>query len=146
MSVELGAKSGVFAAIITSGVGVISSLIINSLIYGIQIPTSMYLYMTLNIFIPYIIFGLLAGVIFSVIYKYLPGQSAVVKSVIMNIVIWAIVNLYNIFFLLSKDFVGISFIMINVTQGLITSIIFGYLLGFFWMKFSREKEQEVIEF
>lgn len=146
MSVELGAKSGVFAAIITSGVGVISSLIINSLIYGIQIPTFMYLYMTLNIFISYIIFGLLAGVIFSVIYKYLPRQSAVVKSVIMNIVIWVIVNLYNIFFLLSKDFVGISFIMINVTQGLITSIIFGYLLGFFWMKFSREKEQEVIEF
>lgn len=75
--------------------------------------------------------GIILGVIFAVIYDYLPTENPIYKAFTMGFLFWVIS------ILLSAGVLSIAWIVIELFLGV---IIFGYLLGYFWIKFGGAEE------
>ena len=77
-----------------------------------------------------IISGIIVGAIFALVYSYLPTDNPIVKSVVLGVIFWLIG------IVTSMGLVNITYFVINFVLGV---IVFGYLLGFFWIKFGPKE-------
>lgn len=84
-----------------------------------------------------IIGGLIFGLIYAAIYNSLPGSSSVAKGIVLAIIFWLILSV-GIGFVVSGIFGMTYYILNSIIIGLIGSIIWGYLLGKFWDKYSGQ--------
>jgi hypothetical protein len=73
-----------------------------------------------------IIIGLILGLIFSAVYGHLPGSSATSKGLVFGLIMWL---LFNVLLGLANLRFGILYYGLGVIGGLLSSLIFGAILG-----------------
>ncbi|MGQ4833681.1 MAG: hypothetical protein ACP6IS_07285 [Candidatus Asgardarchaeia archaeon] len=79
-----------------------------------------------------LISGIIIGAIFSFVYSYLPTENSIIKSMVLGVIFWLIS-------LISNMSLGVI-IVAQVAVNFVTSVlVFGYLLGFFWDKFTPKE-------
>lgn len=92
--------------------------------------------MIFGIIIGGIIFGLIFGLIYAALYNSLPGSTSVAKAIILSIIAWLIFSV-GLGYSNIASF-GIAYYVIgSIVIGIITWIIWGYLLGRFWDRFGK---------
>jgi len=87
-----------------------------------------------------LIFGLILGLIFAAVYDKLPGKTPTVKGIVISIIYWVTIplGLPVLSYLNQWGFEGLHLFFSSPTNwvptviGLPTSIIWGWLLGYFW--------------
>jgi len=84
-----------------------------------------------------IVGGLILGAIYGWVFPRLPGGRALVKGLIFGIILWVIVSVLAG---LGNLQYSPGFYIAQVGVGLAASVIFGWLLGYFYARFSRPKE------
>lgn len=161
--VSYGAKAGLVAGLfygIVEGVlgyfSVVSqktavmALINKSIPAGSSItPQQLYqaaLYGTVLIFIlAGLLIGTFLGVIFAMINESTPGKSNVRKGLVFGLLIWIILDTI----VLAVNYsLGISYIGVTLITNLITSMIYGYVLGLIFGRYrkkDRTMEDEIME-
>ena len=86
-----------------------------------------------------VIGGMIFGVIFAVLYDKLPGKTSGIKIIIISIIYWVAIPLglpvLNTLRLWGFEGFFWGFMWEPTLIGLVTSIIWGWLLGFFWDRF-----------
>lgn len=84
-------------------------------------------------FVAGIIIGVILGLIYGWAYDRIPGRTAVAKGLVIGIVLWVIVSV-----LLGSGNLqlGITYYLTSLGVGLVSALIFGVLLGFFYGKFT----------
>ncbi|MEM3584574.1 MAG: hypothetical protein QW193_04770 [Nitrososphaerales archaeon] len=87
----------------------------------------------ISVFIAGIILGLIFGLIYGWAYEKIPGRTSIIKGIIFGIILWLIFSVILGFGNLQY---GFTYYLYNLGEGLITSLIFGFLLGFFYNKFT----------
>jgi vacuolar-type H+-ATPase subunit I/STV1 len=83
-------------------------------------------------FITGIILGLIFGIIYGWAYDKIPGRTSIIKGIIFGIILWLI---FSVLLGAGNLQYSISYYLYGLGEGLITSLIFGLLLGFFYNKF-----------
>ena len=161
-----GAKSGLVAGLVW---GIISALVtavalialkqyiinaLNSYISGNSAAqqlglTANELYNTVLIIGPVsdIIVGLIGGMILGAIYGWgvnkIPGENYKIKGVVFGIILWIIGAAFSA---LSAGEYGVLYTVFNLAGGFVGAIVYGYLLGTFYEKWSREPIQPEMQF
>ncbi|PKP54066.1 MAG: hypothetical protein CVT90_02085 [Candidatus Altiarchaeales archaeon HGW-Altiarchaeales-3] len=90
-----------------------------------------------------IIFGLILGLIYAALYDKIPGKTAIAKGLITGLAYFVIMTgfsvLTNALFSGQAEAMGIdqSSLMtgVNYITSFITALVFGYVLGWLWIKF-----------
>lgn len=79
-----------------------------------------------------IFFGIIFGAIYAAVYGSLPGGTSVKKGIVFSIILWLLtsVGYYGMLAL-----AGTAAIAVFAVLGLISSLIWGALVGVFWDKF-----------
>jgi hypothetical protein len=75
-----------------------------------------------------IIGGIIFGAIYAAVYGHLPGATSVVKGIVLSIIVWLVLGV-------PLNFAVIAALPIVAVLGLISSLIWGALIGVFWDKF-----------
>jgi hypothetical protein len=125
-----GIKAGLIGGIIA---GIVLAILTAILIFATEGSTDFTGTITTMIasnFIGYIIFGIIFGIIFAAIYDKLPGSTAVMKGMSLAIIIW-ILGIIIGYFTTYTTF-GAAMFGGNIIIGLISAIIWGYIIGKFW--------------
>lgn len=86
-----------------------------------------------SVFIAGIILGLIFGLIYGWAYEKIPGRTAIIKGIIFGIILWLIFSVILGFGNLGY---GVTYYLYSLVEGLITSLIFGLLLGYFYNRFT----------
>ncbi|ODS38346.1 MAG: hypothetical protein A7316_08245 [Candidatus Altiarchaeales archaeon WOR_SM1_86-2] len=89
-----------------------------------------------------VIVGVIFGLIYAAAYGMLPGKTPIAKGIVIGIIVF-IVRLLFAFGIeaLISSFMGMNvkisgvYEALNYVSTLVTSLIFGYLLGMFWVRF-----------
>jgi hypothetical protein len=81
--------------------------------------------------------GLILGAIYGWAFRRIPGGTALVKGVIFGILLWV---LFSVLGGLDNSQYGIGYYSTQVAIGLVASLLFGWLLGYFYGRFTRPKE------
>lgn len=84
-----------------------------------------------------IIGGLILGAIYGWAFPRLPGGRPILKGVIFGVILWV---LLSVLAGLGNIQYGIGYYFAQVGVGLVASLLFGWLLGYFYGRFSRPKE------
>jgi len=80
-------------------------------------------------FVGSIIGGAILGIIFSAVYnKYMTGKSLAMRGIIFGIILWLIGILLNT----GSFSYGSTYVAASIILGLVSSLIYGYLLGHFF--------------
>jgi hypothetical protein len=125
-----GIKAGLIGGIVA---GIVLAVLTAILIYVTEGSTDFANTITTIVasnLIGYIIFGIIFGIIFAAIYDKLPGATAIMKGMSLAIIIW-ILGIIIGYFTTFQTF-GITTFGGNIIIGLISSIIWGYIIGRFW--------------
>lgn len=90
-----------------------------------------------------VMFGVIFGLVYAALYDKIPGKTAIAKGIVIGLAYFVISTLFSL--LMQMAFsgqqaaagVGQSALMTGTTYvlGFIEAIIFGYLLGWLWVKF-----------
>ena len=122
-----GAKAGAVFGIIFSILGIVYAYA--TLEPGYVIVTER----AIGLVIGYIIAGAIVGAIFGAIYAAaygsLPGAKSILKGLSLGILWWIVVGLGLAYLL------GTGVDIYNAVSGLISALIWGALIGFFWDKY-----------
>ena len=78
-----------------------------------------------------IILGVVLGLIFGAYSGRIPGKSVIVKGLVLGFVLWLI--LHALADTLNLKY-GVAFYITDVGLGLATSLLYGYLLGLFFVR------------
>jgi len=143
-NLSTGLKAGVTAGLFDVPVAVILTIITESWLYSAHTqPYFLHFVIFVTIFygVPFIISGVFIGLVFGYSYTYLPGKTAIIKSIILNVGIWLLRNIYNLSALLQAQEVNIAFYVL-LSRSLAVTLVLGYLLGHFWIKF-KQKTPEI---
>lgn len=81
-----------------------------------------------------IIGGIIVGAIYGWIYEKIPGRTSVIKGVIVAIVLWVLVSVIGGVGNLQY---GVVVYLTDVGTGIVFALLFGFLLGYFFGRFSR---------
>jgi len=85
------------------------------------------------VFIIGIILGVIFGIIYGWAYDKIPGRTSIIKGIVFGLILWlifsAILGLGNLQY-------GVTYYLYGLGEGLVTSLIFGILLGFFYNRFT----------
>ena len=125
-----GVKAGLIGGIIAGIILAILTAILIFVTKGSTDFTNTIGTMIASNFIGYIIFGIIFGLIFAAIYEKLPGSTAVMKGMSLAVIIW-ILGIIIGYFTTYSTF-GITTFGGNIIIGLISAIIWGYIIGRFW--------------
>lgn len=81
-----------------------------------------------------VVFGILAGLVLGLVYgavsDRIPGQRGVTKGLVFGFVLWLILHVVADYFENLKY--GVTFYLVDIGLGLVTSLVFGGLLGIFF--------------
>jgi len=141
-----GAKAGAIAGVVTGIIEAIGTIAlfsftandIKTALQGTTLPAgitidqaltaAMYLAAVVT-FIASIIVGLILGVIFAAVAnKYMTGKSFEMRGLVFGIILWIIGILGNI----NNSSFGSTYIAASIVIGLVSSLVYGYLLGHFF--------------
>jgi MFS family permease len=153
-----GAKAGLIAGIIQgifSGIisyllakayiGTIESVIQSSLPAGSNLDVAALANFAITfILIGAIIGGLIGGLILGLIFaavqdKYMKGQSLPIRGAVFGLILF-LIDLARLALSSASFKYGATYVSISLVASLATTLIFGYLLGFFFLKFSPKPE------
>jgi hypothetical protein len=81
--------------------------------------------------------GLVLGAIYGWAFPRLPGGRPVVKGIIFGMILWVLLSVLGG---LGNIQYSLGYYFVQVGVGLGASLIFGWLLGYFYGRFSRPKE------
>lgn len=131
-AVRAGLFAGLLAGAFTAIADYLTSLVVN------VAATSFTNYSQLVIFslmgsdvVSGLLFGLVLGLIFAVIHKrYLTGRSLQIRAIILSFVLWP----FSIILGFTNPVFGASFLPIKVAIELISAVILGNMLGYFYSK------------
>jgi hypothetical protein len=94
-----------------------------------------------------VIFGVVFGIIYAVLYDKIPGKTAIAKGIVTGLAYFVISTVFSL--LMQMAFSGQQAAMgveqsalmtgTNYVTGFIEAIIFGYLLGWLWIKFEPKE-------
>jgi len=84
-----------------------------------------------------VIGGLIVGALYGKLFERIPGGSATVKGILVAIVLWLILSVAGGIGNLQY---GASAYLSGIGVGLVSALLFGFLLGYFYGRFSRPKE------
>jgi len=150
-----GAKAGGIAGIIIGAIGAILSFAIVILfkdsfpeISRINIDTTGYMVAFMVFCWDRIIWGIVSGGIFGIIYaavyNKLPGSSSLKKGIVFAIIYWIIIGIIVCFLLTSSQENMYEFYVQSVGLGLVTSLIWGALTGKLWDRYGGGEKQPLI--
>lgn len=122
-----GAKAGVVFGIIFSILGIAYTYA--TLEPGYVIVTERAIGLVIGYMIAGAIVGAIFGAIYAAAYNSLPGAKSILKGLSLGIVWWIVVGL-GIAYLL-----GTEINIYNAVSSLISALIWGALIGFFWDKY-----------
>jgi len=125
-----GIKAGIIGGVIAGIILAILTALILFIFEGSTDFTTTIWTMIIGNLIGFIILGIIFGIIFAATYDKLPGATAIKKGMVLAIIIWIIFLLIGFF--TSYSTYGIETFGGGVITGLISSIIWGYLIGKFW--------------
>ena len=137
-----GIKAGAIAGVVYGAIsGVVGPLLIYSMqesMYGYS--SSMPLYLIFSI--PWAIIwgavlGLIIGLIYAALYAKIPGSSSIVKAMTVILLLWLIFSVGFGYITSSYS----RYYEMNMISGLITYVIFGFLLGMFWDRFKGDERK-----
>jgi len=83
-----------------------------------------------------IIGGIIFGLIYAAVYNSLPGSTSIMKGIVLSLIFWLIFTVALGYASASMIGIGMTFYGISLVFGLISSLIWGFLLGTFWDKFA----------
>jgi len=84
-----------------------------------------------------VIGGLIVGALYGKLFERIPGGSATVKGILVAIVLWLILSVVGG---IGNIQYGAATYLSGIGVGLISALAFGFLLGYFYGRFSRPKE------
>ncbi|MGQ9718369.1 MAG: DUF6789 family protein [Nitrososphaerales archaeon] len=111
---------------------IIASLLPDSPITAEQAYNIMLLIGPIFAFITGIILGLIFGIIYGWAYDKIPGRTSIIKGIVFGIILWLI---FSVLLGLGNLQYSVTYYLYGLGEGLITSLIFGLLLGFFYNRF-----------
>ena len=85
-----------------------------------------------------VIGGLILGAIYGKLIEKIPGRSPVMKGIIFGAVLWLLVSVLGGGY--SNLRYGLEYYLVQVGTGLAGALLFGVLLGYFYGRFMRPKE------
>ena len=84
------------------------------------------------------IFGLIFGLIYAVLYDKIPGKTPIAKGLVVGVsyfILGILIGLVSSALFAQGVEISSAVQGANYVTSLLTSLIFGYLLGMFWIKF-----------
>jgi hypothetical protein len=78
---------------------------------------------------------LIFGIIYGWAYDRIPGRTSAIKGIVFGLILWLI---FSVVLGLGNLQYGIAYYLYGLGEGLITSLIFGVLLGFFYKRFTSK--------
>ncbi len=147
--IKAGIVSGIIYGIISAILGLLIIMVYwQTLMGGLGVffmgtdMMAVFMFMLPSLFIGAIVAGIIGGIIFGLIYaaiyNSLPGSTSVMKGIVLSLLFWIIFSLalgYTSMTVYGMEYFAVN----NVVIGLITSVIWGFLLGKFWDKFAPAK-------
>jgi hypothetical protein len=131
-----GLKTGAISGVIYGAVNSLAMTIISSLRWDSNISFYVFFSAIWGL-IPGLIIGLIIGAVFAFVYRILPGTTSLVKGITISILFWFLFSFLFQFIIFKYG----SYFSDNAQREIIASLIlyifFGFLLGFFWDRFSR---------
>lgn len=88
-----------------------------------------------------IVGGIVFGLIYAAVYNTLPGSTSAMKGIMLGTVFWLIFAVVIGYFRTATHY-GMVYYGTNVITGLISYLIWGYLVGKLWDKFGGKQPQE----
>ncbi|MGQ9469908.1 MAG: DUF6789 family protein [Nitrososphaerales archaeon] len=85
------------------------------------------------VFIMGIILGLLSGIVYGWAYDKIPGRTSIIKGIVFGLILWLI---FSVIIGLGNLQYGVTYYLYGLGEGLVSSLIFGLLLGFFYKRFT----------
>jgi hypothetical protein len=83
-----------------------------------------------------IIGGLIIGAVYGRLFERIPGGSSTIKGILVGIILWLLISVIGGAGNLQY---GIGSYLSGIGVGLISALLFGFLLGYFYGRFSRPK-------
>jgi CBS domain containing-hemolysin-like protein len=141
-----GAKAGAIAGVVTGIIEAIGTFALFSLTTdaiktalqsttlpaGVtidQLVTLTQYIAVISVFIGSIIGGAILGIIFAAVYnKYMTSKSLPMRGIVFGIILWLIGIVLNI----GSFSYGTTYVAVSIIVGLVSSLIYGYLLGHFF--------------
>lgn len=84
-----------------------------------------------------VIGGLIVGALYGKLFERIPGGSATVKGIMVAIVLWLILSVVGE---IGNIQYGVAAYLSAIGVGLASALMYGFLLGYFYGRFSRPKE------
>jgi len=125
-----GAKAGVVFGVIFSILGIVYTYA--TLEPGYVIVTERAIGLVIGYMIAGAIVGAIFGAIYAAAYNSLPGAKSILKGLSLGIVWWIVVGL-GVSYLL-----GTELNIYNAASSLISALIWGTLIGFFWDRYQAQ--------
>ena len=95
-----------------------------------------------------IIGGLILGAIFGLAVHRIPGRNDKVKGIAFGIILWLLFDV--LFGFLSRSEYGNTYYVLTVIAGLVSVVIYGYVLGVlfgkWWVEPSSQKQNDTFQF
>ena len=95
-----------------------------------------------------IIGGLILGAIFGVAVHRIPGRNDKVKGIAFGLILWILFDV--LLGLLSRSEYGNTYYVLTVVAGLVSVVIYGYVLGVlfgkWWVEPSSQKQNDTFKF
>ncbi|NWG09932.1 MAG: hypothetical protein HXX80_06500 [Nitrososphaerales archaeon] len=146
VGVKAGVVSGAIYGIIIAPITYITLIflkedIMSSIIASLPPDSSIIVEQAYNIvlligpifaFITGIILGLIFGIIYGWAYDKIPGRTSMIKGIVFGIILWLI---FSVLLGSGNLQYSVTYYLYGLGEGLITSLIFGLLLGFFYNRF-----------
>jgi hypothetical protein len=81
-----------------------------------------------------IIGGIIIGALYGRFFEKVPGSTAIKKGILVGLVLWFLVSILAG---LSNLRYGVAVYLGDAGVGIVTALLFGYLLGYFYGRFIR---------
>ena len=81
-----------------------------------------------------IIGGIIVGAIYGSVFERIPGGSSTVRGLLVGIVLWLLLSVLGG---LGNLQYGVETYLAQIGVGLVSALLFGFLLGYFYGRFSR---------
>ena len=95
-----------------------------------------------------IIGGLILGAIFGLAVHRIPGRNDKVKGIAFGLILWILFDV--LLGLLSRSEYGNTYYVLTVVAGLVSVVIYGYILGVlfgkWWVEPSSQKQNDTFQF